>query len=606
MKFIVFASALLSTGILASAVCHHDVYDCCTGCKPIVADDEGLWGAENGDWCLIDSEKCQGYHDPNYKVCKGCEVVVTDIEGAWGAENGEWCYIDEIICENKQSTEISEKPTENQNTIQTDASNSNEYKPSGVLPVIAITTSSGNSDALTKPVSKVVSGLFSQFIPDYVVPPEPYYEECTLNITDADGKSLISNAKANVKVRGNFTSNYPKKPLHIKFDKKQSILGMNNDGAYKNWILLSSYKDESLVRDVSVLSIAREIYSTEGYYVSDTRYVEVTINGEYEGVYILAEQQQIAEGRIEGVEPKKGYEGSDISYLLEHDGYAYLEDPLNKVLIDYHNRDPLKGYDGKGGLETKSPEGGMGDEQIAISSDINSQAQHDFIANYINKVYDIMYEAAYNNKTFEFNEDYSEIVENAELTPQQAVEKVVDVNSLALFYIINEIACDADVAFSSFYMDVDFSAEGKKKLRFEAPWDYDSALGIKRCENGQGLFAANIVPTASNAPGTDINPWLSVLMYQEWYQELIRKKWNEYYQKGAFNKAIDNIHKITETNAKAFEIEHQRWDTEDHDKSVAGEALPVIPPLDSQPEHANYVADWLKKRIEFINNHWKY
>jgi len=161
MKFIVFASALLSTGILASAVCHHDVYDCCTGCKPIVADDEGLWGAENGDWCLIDSEKCQGYHDPNYKVCKGCEVVVTDIEGAWGAENGEWCYIDEIICENKQSTEISEKPIENQNTIQTDASNSNEYKPSGVLPVIAITTSSGNSDALTKPVSKVVSGLFS-------------------------------------------------------------------------------------------------------------------------------------------------------------------------------------------------------------------------------------------------------------------------------------------------------------------------------------------------------------------------------------------------------------------------------------------------------------
>jgi len=39
MKFIVFASALLSTGILASAVCHYDVSDCFTGFKPIVADE---------------------------------------------------------------------------------------------------------------------------------------------------------------------------------------------------------------------------------------------------------------------------------------------------------------------------------------------------------------------------------------------------------------------------------------------------------------------------------------------------------------------------------------------------------------------------------------
>jgi len=36
-------------------------------------------------------------------------------------------------------------------------------------------------------------------------------------------------------------------------------------------------------------------------------------------------------------------------------------------------------------------------------------------------------------------------------------------------YIINEITCDADLYFSSFYMDVDFSKDGNKKLRFEAP-----------------------------------------------------------------------------------------------------------------------------------------
>lgn len=55
-------------------------------------------------------------------------------------------------------------------------------------------------------------------------------------------------------------------------------------------------------------------------------------------------------------------------------------------------------------------------------------------------------------------------------------EQVVDVNSLADVYIINELLCDADVYWSSFFMSVDFGPGGNKKLRFEAPWDFDSGV----------------------------------------------------------------------------------------------------------------------------------
>jgi DNA-binding sugar fermentation-stimulating protein len=60
----------------------------------------------------------------------------------------------------------------------------------------------------------------------------------------------------------------------------------------------------------------------------------------------------------------------------------------------------------------------MEKEYITINSYINSQVQYEFIANYIIKVYDIMYEAAYNNKTFEFKDDFNFIIENNELTSQ--------------------------------------------------------------------------------------------------------------------------------------------------------------------------------------------
>jgi len=58
---------------------------------------------------------------------------------------------------------------------------------------------------------------------------------------------------------------------------------MNNDEAYKKkkkkiCILLSCYKDESLVRAASLPSTTYEIYNIEDYYVSDIRYVEVSAN----------------------------------------------------------------------------------------------------------------------------------------------------------------------------------------------------------------------------------------------------------------------------------------------------------------------------------------
>ena len=63
-----------------------------------------------------------------------------------------------------------------------------------------------------------------------------------------------------VKVRGNWTTNYPKKSLRIKFDKKQKMFGLNSDGEFKNWVLLAAWKDSSFLRDAVGLKLYHKLF----------------------------------------------------------------------------------------------------------------------------------------------------------------------------------------------------------------------------------------------------------------------------------------------------------------------------------------------------------
>lgn len=483
----------------------------------------------------------------------------------------------------------------------------NALEPDG-LPVIAIETLDRSDDVMdfvTKPVAKHVSKSIASWSPGYRMPPEPYYEECTVTVTDTDGSRLISAAPADVKVRGNWTTNYEKKPLRIKFSEKQSMLGLNDEAEMKNWLLLAEYKDFSMMRNRAALEIAKSLLGEDGYYSADSRFVEVTINGEYWGVYLLTEQQQINQNRIDITEAEKDYQGSDIGYFMEFDGYYVNEDDLNQFYVTYNKNAELIPYDGEGGSgkTIQCLRGGNNDVGITIKSDIYSQEQHDFIASYVNNVYKIMYEAAYNDKAYVFNADYSDIEETTDITAREAVENVVDVQSLADSYILCEIACDADIYWSSFFMDVDFGEGGNKKLTFEAPWDFDSALGNKnRCADAQGFYAANILKDVNDQYKT-INPWLAVLMYEDWYQDIIKERWTAVYDEGAFDDAIKMVTEESESITPAFDRNYDRWDNIRHN-GAADELCRRAKNCKTQLEAAEYLAEWLTDRVEFLNGQW--
>ena len=517
------------------------------------------------------------------------------------------CSATSNISNNTASSDNGVISTETPGSTDTETDQSN-------LPVLHINTKSTDPDVMdfvNVPVAKHVSEDIITWDPTYKIPPEPYYEECTITLDAPDGSSLLGDSDAKVKVRGNWTTIYDKKPHRIKFTEKQNLLGLNDGAEFKNWVLLAEYKDASMLRNKAALYASREILGEDGLYAADSELVQVDINGEYMGIYLLTEFQQADDDRVDVTTPEKDYTGTDTGYFLEFDGYFSKADELQSFPLDLADNAPLVPFDGNGGSGKTIkllPTGNSDfkrDMGITIKSDIYSEEQHDFIESYINNIYRIMYEAAYNDKAFVFNADNTEITESNDITPREAVEKVINTDSLADMYIISELTCDADIHWSSFYMDVDLSKDHPKKLTFEAPWDFDSSMGNRdRCEDSQGFYASNIMLDCSNSIYETANPWLMVLAYEEWYQDIVKDKWTKAYDSGVFDRTYQLIEEDTKAYKDDFIENYHKWDNIIDKSAFEMELSKRALNCYNHEKAAEYLLEWLQKRVDFLNSQW--
>ena len=67
------------------------------------------------------------------------------------------------------------------------------------MPIVNIQTKDDGPNAMdfvTKPVKRLVSEKIATWTPNYVMPPEPYYTDCSVSLTDVDDKLLIDAADA--------------------------------------------------------------------------------------------------------------------------------------------------------------------------------------------------------------------------------------------------------------------------------------------------------------------------------------------------------------------------------------------------------------------------
>lgn len=118
------------------------------------------------------------------------------------------------------------------------------------------------------------------------------YVNCTIKI-DSDFNNWDYEGTGKIRGRGNSTwAWYPKKPYRIKLDVKAEILGL---GSERDWVLLANYRDPTHAMNCFAFNYG----NIENMpYTNHSRYVEVTLNGDYIGVYLLTEQIEQGKKRV--------------------------------------------------------------------------------------------------------------------------------------------------------------------------------------------------------------------------------------------------------------------------------------------------------------------
>lgn len=409
------------------------------------------------------------------------------------------------------------------------------------------------------------------------------YVDCWVYTVNADEDHELSGAEAGIRVRGNSTAyggnvdliRKNQVPYRIKFTGKTNLFGLNDDAKCKNWVLIKA--EDNLVKTDIALGLGRRIIRD---YCSDGILVKAYLNGSFKGIYELCEQSQVNKHRVNIYETPENYKGTDTGYLLEIDNYG--EKPC--FWINYCNQ--AKFTDINGVTKSFKP------VTYSIKSDVYSDEQKEFIKNYVNNTFKILYEACAKGNYYVLN-DENKLVKakkkqitkkdsdgNAISPAQIVVERVINIDSVVDMYLLHEIVKSYDVGEGSFYMYADFSPVSEdSRLTFTCPWDFEWAYAgsltqYHACVFNSESFAATYEERS--------NPWFIILMKQDWFVEKVKDRWTQLRTKP--KKGVKNVISQGMDEVKA-QLEKY---TDDLGKGAVG--------------RANSLVSWVYKRISFMDS----
>ena len=326
------------------------------------------------------------------------------------------------------------------------------------------------------------------------------YINCVVSVYDNAGNYHVLDQSAQIRGRGNstWTQGFPKKPYKIKLNEKQDVFGF---GKAKDWVLLADYIDKSLLRNYLSYTVAGQMSRLEAS--PDCRSVEVYLNGEYHGVYLLCEQVEVNKHRVE-VEESVAY--LDTGYLVEMDGWAY-QTPKTSIRVPdalNSNRD----------YSVKFPN----DDEL---TDAHKKFIQDYLIQCITAIE---------------GDDYSKVTE------------LIDVHSFAQGYIIFEAFKCADTNYSSLF----FHKDAGGKLKCGPVWDFDMGLGNVN-HKGNGVF---------KDPKTlwtkDQCPWFNALLKHEEFFELVCTTLAENEQ--LIRDSVDDCFDYAYAHQESYEKNFEKWE----------------------------------------------
>lgn len=376
------------------------------------------------------------------------------------------------------------------------------------------------------------------------------YKGCTITLENADESYCFESVDAEIRGRGNSSWGMEKKSYRIKFTEKRSMFG--SDYEAKSWTLIANHCDKSLSRNALAYEMAQRMSGLD--FSSMNEFVELYLDGEYKGVYLLCDQIEVGEGRVD-IGEEFCDDPSQMGFLIELDSRANEEGKkgYDYVLLDYGRPYLIKSPD------STDP---------AYDPDVHLS----YISGYIDECLAAL-----------SDEDWDKICE------------LIDVDSFVDMYVVNEMFANLDHYLFSVY----FYKAPNGKLYVGPAWDFDISSGNVNYGYAEG--------SAESGPRQDLiysgklwiadrNTWYRRLLRNEEFLELVRARLVEYKDEILAVAALAD----TETDdgyyakhGKAIERNFEKW-------KIMGVYLwpnpQVIVDITTAEGQMNYLADWLRAR----------
>lgn len=316
----------------------------------------------------------------------------------------------------------------------------------------------------------------------------------------------------NIKGKGSHFGAGLKNNYALKFESKKSLLGITKN---KRWLLVANEADKLLIRSQLGYWLGKQL--TNDQWIPEIRPVNLTIDGAFAGCYTLVEQPRICKGRFED------------GYLLsvEKSADAFEEafrTKGTKTIMAFE--DPETGSKGTGLVRTKDK---------------------------IDK--------------------FEKALEKGDWT---TVQQVANLESMANWLVISEIAYNTDAFSEDTYIHVD--ANGK--IAFMPAWELRKAFAAE--SNGYtGWVAAE-------------TPWMSMLMKNNDFVSLVKKQYAKI--RSSKNELYSYIDQQTKILREAGIGDNTVWKNLSND--AYGNAAAAY---DAETER---LKNWLESRMNWLDTQW--
>ncbi len=224
-----------------------------------------------------------------------------------------------------------------------------------------------------------------------------------------------------VRVRGATSQAYPKKSYLVAFEQPVALLDLPKRN---QWILNAAYIDRSLMRHKLAYDLFLSLSEPDRpRHAAASRFVEVHLNGKYNGVYLL---QQRIDRDVLGLAPFS------------------KDDPAHACLYKAFNHDAGFADAGHSGYEQEEPDPLTAGEYWGPMDTLRAVIHGDAAT---------------------FND------------PQKGIASHLDLDNVIDFHLLVLVTGNADGITKNFYLARHRPETGKPAPMFFVPWDYDGTFG---------------------------------------------------------------------------------------------------------------------------------